>query len=57
MFHKLEERINEFMESNEDVNILYQLYNKDQNWALILEIATPITQRFHLKVIDEFIFH
>ena len=31
MFHKLEERINEFMESNEDVNILYQLYNKDQN--------------------------
>ena len=56
MFHKLEERINEFMESNEDVNISDQLYNKDQNWALILEIATPITERFHLKVIDKFIF-
>ena len=31
MFHKLEEIINEFMESNEDVNISDQLYNKDQN--------------------------
>ena len=31
MFYKLEERINEFMESNEDVNISDQLYNKDQN--------------------------
>ena len=31
MFHKLEEINNEFMESNEDVNISDQLYNKDQN--------------------------
>ena len=31
MFDKLEERINEFMESNESANIFYKLYNKDQN--------------------------
>ena len=36
MFDKLEERINEFMESNEGANISYQLYNKDQNSAFVM---------------------
>ena len=36
MFDKPEERINEFMESNEGAKTSYQLYNKDQNSALIL---------------------
>ena len=42
MFDKLEERINEFMESNESARISYQLYNKDQNLALILAIMNPL---------------
>ena len=57
MFDKLEERINEFMESNKGVKISHQLYNKDQNSAIILEIVTPLKQRLHLKVIDKLIFH
>ena len=36
MFDKPEERINEFMESNEGAKTSYQLYNKDQNSVLIL---------------------
>ena len=52
MFGKIEETISEFMESNEGVKISYQLYNKDQNSALILEIVTQ-----HAKVINKSIFH
>ena len=36
MLDKPEERINEFMESNEVAAFSYQLYGKDQNSALIL---------------------
>ena len=57
MFDKIEERINEFMECNEGVKILYQLYNKDRNSALILEIVTPLKQRLNSKVINKLIFH
>ena len=39
MFDKLEKRINEFMESKKGAKISYQLYNKDQKSASILEIA------------------
>ena len=56
MFDKLEERINEFMESNEGANIFYKLYNKDQNLASILAIVTPLMQRVHSKVIGKLIF-
>ena len=35
------------MESTECVKILYQLYNKDQNSELILEIVTPLKQILH----------
>ena len=56
MFDKLEERINEFMESNEGAKISYQLYNKDQNLALILAIVTPVMQRVHSKVIGKLVF-
>ena len=56
MYDKLEERINEFMESNEGAKISYQLYNKDQNLALILAIVTPVMQRVHLKVIGKLVF-
>ena len=31
-FDRLEERINEFMESNKDAKTSYQLYNKDQSY-------------------------
>ena len=55
-YDKLEERINEFMESNEGAKISYQLYNKDQNLALILAIVTPVMQRVHLKVIGKLVF-
>ena len=34
MFDKLEEKINEFMESNKGVKISYHLYNKDENLEL-----------------------
>ena len=34
MFDKLEDRINELMDSNKDVKISYHLYNKDQNLEL-----------------------
>ena len=57
IFDKLEERMNEFMEFYEGVKISYQLYNKDHNMALILEIVTPLKQRLHSKVIDKLIFH
>ena len=57
MFDKLDERINEFIESIEYVKISYQLYNKDQNSELILEIVTPLKQRLHSKVIDTLNFH
>ena len=56
MFDKLEERTNEFMESNEGVKISYRLYNKDQNLALILAIVPPLMQRVHSKVIGKLIF-
>ena len=42
MYDKLEERTNEFMESNEGARISYQLYNKEQNLALILAIMNPL---------------
>ena len=35
------------MESTECAKILYQLYNKDQNSELILEIVTPLKQILH----------
>ena len=57
MFDKLEERINEFMESNEGGRIFFRFYIKYQNSALILSIETPPMQRLHLKVIDQLIFH
>ena len=57
MFDKLEERINEFIESNEGTKISYRLYNKDQNSALILAIVTPLMQREHSKIIEKSIFH
>ena len=57
IFDKLEERMNEFMEFYEGAKISYQLYNKEQNMALILEIVTPLKQRLHSKVIDKLIFH
>ena len=56
MSNKLEEKINEFMESKERTKISYQLYNKDQNSALILAIVTPLMQREHSKVIEKLIF-
>ena len=56
LFDKLEEKINEFMESNEGAKISYQFYNKDQNLALILAIVTPLIQRVHLKVIGKLVF-
>ena len=57
MCDKHEERIHEFMESDEGAKIFYQLYKKDQNSALILAIVTPLMQREHSKVIDKLIFH
>ena len=45
MFDKLEERINEFMESNEGAKISYQLYNKVRISALILAIVTALMQK------------
>ena len=57
MFDKPEERINEFMGSNEGAKCSYQLYDKDLNSALILAIVTPLMQRVHLKVIDKLIVH
>ena len=57
MFDELEERSNKLMESSNGAEISYQLYNKDQNSALILAILTPRMQREHSKVIDKLIFH
>ena len=57
MFDKLEERINEFMESNEGAKSSYQLYCKDHNSALFLAIMTQRMQRLHAKVIVKLIFH
>ena len=57
MCDKHEERIHEFMESDEGAKIFYQLYNKDQNSALILAIVTPLMQRERSNVIDKLIFH
>ena len=45
MFDKLEGIINDFMESNEGAKITHQLYNEDQNLALILAIMTPLMKR------------
>ena len=56
MFDQLEERINEFMESNEGADISYQLNNKDQNLALVLAIVTRLMQRVNSKVIGELVF-
>ena len=57
MFDELEERINKLMESSNGAQISYQLYNKDQNSALILAILTLRMQREHSNVIDKLIFH
>ena len=57
IFDKLEERINEFMESIEGAKISYQLFSKVQNSALILAIVTPYMQRVYSKVIGKLIFH
>ena len=57
MFDKLEERINEFLESNEGAKISHQLHNKDQGSVLLLAILTPLMQRVHSKIIDKMIFH
>ena len=57
MFDELEERINKLMESSNGAQISYQLYNKDQNPALILAILTLHMQREHSNVIDKLIFH
>ena len=56
MFDQLEERINEFMESNEGADISYQLNNKDQNLALVLAIVTRLMQRVNSKVIGKLVF-
>ena len=56
MYDKLEERINEFMESDKGAKIFYQLYNKDQNSAIILEIVAPLMQREHSKVTGKLVF-
>ena len=52
MFDKLEERINEFMKSNNGTKISYQPYNKDQNSIFILATVTPLIQRENLQLID-----
>ena len=56
MFDKHEERINEFIESNEGGKICYQLYNKDQTSALMLAIVSPFIQTVDSKVIDKLFF-
>ena len=56
IFDKLEERIDEFMESNEGAKISYQFHNIYQNLALILAIVTSHMQRVHSKVIGKLIF-
>ena len=53
MFDKLEERINEPMESNEGAKFSYQLYNKDQNSALILTIVTQLIHSIHSKKLNK----
>ena len=45
------------MESIEGAKISDQLFNKDQNSALILGIVGPLMQRVHLKLTDKLIFH
>ena len=50
MFDKLEERIRYFLECNEGAKISYQLYNKEEDTALILAIVTPLMNRVHSKV-------
>ena len=45
------------MKCNEGAKISYQLYNRDQNSALILAIFIALMQREHSKVIDKLIFH
>ena len=50
MFDKLEERSKEFIESNEGAKIPCELFNKDQNQALILAIATPVMQRVNFAI-------
>ena len=52
MFDKLEERINEFMKSNNGTKISYQPYNKDQNSIFILATVTPLMQRENSQLID-----
>ena len=57
MFNKDDEKDNEFMESNEDAKMSYQLFNKDQNLALILANVSPLMQRVHSKLIGKLDFH
>ena len=57
MFDNLEERINEFMESNEGAKPSYELCNKDQSSTLILAIVSALMQREHSKVTGKLIFH
>ena len=57
LFDKLEERIDEFMESIEGAKISDQLFNKDQNSALILGIVGLLMQWVHLKLTGKLIFH
>ena len=57
MFNKDEEKDNEFMESNKDVKMSYQLFHKDQNLALILANVSPLIQRVHSKLIGKLDFH
>ncbi|XP_066917456.1 uncharacterized protein [Clytia hemisphaerica] len=50
MFEKLEERINQFEENMDGIKVAYQLYNEDENSALILAILTPLMIRVHRMV-------
>ena len=50
MFDKLEERIKQFEETMQGIKISYQLYNEEDNSALILVILTPLMVRVHKMV-------
>ncbi|XP_066923705.1 uncharacterized protein [Clytia hemisphaerica] len=50
MFEKLKERINQFEENMDGIKVAYQLYNEDENSALILAILTPLMIRVHRMV-------
>ena len=57
MFNKDEEKDNEFVESNKDVKMSYQLFHKYQNLALILANVSPLIQRVHSKLIGKLDFN